>query len=817
MARLWQDIRYALRALSKSRGMAVLAILSLGVGIGATTAVFSLFNELVLRPRPGIGNPEELIDIGRSQDGSGFDNMSYPNYADFRDQNQSFMGVLGYCIEPRPVSLSTGDAGERIYAGLVSGNYFDVLQAPPGLGRYFSQEEDRVQGRDPVVVLSHAFWKRRFAGDSTIVGREIRINGHPFHVTGVAPEGFRGTMIITPDVWVPLHTTSIIIPGSRLTEQRLSVWMVAIGRLKSGIALGQARAEALTLGAQLESEYPKENRGKNFALFHSSLFPGEMQTIIVGFLTLLLALCGLILAIVCVNVTGVLLVRASTRQREIAIRLALGASRRQIMSQLSTEALVLFLIGGLAGMFFSVALTGLLLKVIPQLPFPVTVNLSPDWRVWTFAFGVASVAGWLASLAPAAQLLKPNVAGTLRDEAQGAGLRKLRLRNALILGQVALSLILLVCGGLFFRSLMFASRIDSGFDSTHVQTITMNFSLGGYNEDGGLAVSDRIADRVRTFPGVKGIAYTWSIPLEGGNRSLGGFEVPGHAAPEDRKLHQADWSIVSPGYFALLKIPILSGRDFTDADLKGNQRVAIINETMANRFWPGENPVGRSFTATMGPGNEKQSVEIVGLARNHKYRTPAEAPVMFIYVPLRQNYMAEMTLLVRTDGDVPIYEGLRKLIREIDPNLPIIHVQPLGEYARLVLFPQRLAGGLAGSLGLLGLLLTALGIYGVTAFTVVQRTREIGIRLALGAESADVRRMFLAQGLRLILPGLVGGLGIALAATRLLSGLLIGTSTWDPITFIGIPLLLLAVTLAATLVPALKASRIELIRALRHE
>ncbi len=813
----WREAKQGLRIFQANRGISAVAVLMLGIGIGAGTAVFSVINELLLRPRPGIGHGSELVDIGRSQDGSGFDNMSYLNFADLRDRNTSFSGILGNSFKLRPVSLSTGDAGERIYACLVTGNYFSVLQVTPAVGRFFTQEEDRVQGRNAILVLSHAFWKRRFASERDIVGREIRINGHPFLVAGIAPEEFCGTAVLAPDVWIPFHMSEVVIPGSQLTDRRVNVWMLAIGRLRPEVTLGQARAEATAIGAQLEREYPKENRGKNFALTRSGLVPGRLQALVGGFLFLLLILCVLVLAIVCVNVSGVLLARASTRQREFAVRLALGAGRARILRQLLAECLMLFLAGGLAGITCAKLLAGLMLRMVPQLPFPVTVNLDMDWRVWIFALAVSLVAGLLATLAPASQLLRTDVAGSLRDEGQGAGRRRLRLRSALVMGQVALSVILLICGGLFVRSLLRSARIDPGFNSADVQAVTLNFSLAGYQEADGLPASRIIADRIRARPGVQGVAYTWSLPLAGESRSLSGIEVPGYADATGSPVFDADWSIVTPGYFALLNIPLLRGRDFTDADTESSRPVAIINETMAQRFWPRENPVGRHFLATRGPGDGKQPVEIIGVARNHKYRSLAAKPVLFVHVPMRQNYMPEMTLLARAEPAIPIVAEVRSVLREVNPYLPIVHAQPLGEYAQLALFPQRLAGGLAWSLGLLGLLLTSMGIYGVTAFFVAQRTREIGIRMALGAQGRDVLRMVLWQGLRLTAVGMIAGLGAALSVTRLFSELLIGIGAHDPITFLGVPLLLGSVAAAATWIPALRATRIEPMRALRHE
>jgi predicted permease len=822
MDTLWQDVKYGARMLLKNRLATMVAVLTLALGIGATTSIFTIANELLLRPRPGIGAPEELVDIGRSQHGQGFDNVSYPNFADFRARNTSFTDVLGCLLEPRSVSLSTGDSSERIYASVVSGNFFSVLQVKPARGRFFTAEDDNQKDPHAVTVLSHAFWQRNFAGDMGIVGRDLKINGQSFTVVGVAPEDFRGTLVLAPDAWFPMAMSPVILPGSRLLTSRASVWMVAMGRLKPGVTLKRAQAEAFAIGAQLEKEFPKENEGRNFALYPSRLFPGQLQTYVAGFLAVLMVIVGLILMIVCVNVAGILLVRATARQREIAVRLALGAGKSRILRQLLTEGVLLFLLGGGAGLLVAVWVCDAILRMIPALPFPVSLELHVDWRVLLFALGVSLVAGILSALAPALHVARPNVVTALKDESQGSGLRKLRLRNAPVLGQVALSLVLLVCAGLFLRALGEAKTLNPGFDVANVQMVELNFSLAGYKEDDGIAANDQLLSRVRALPGVTGAALAWGLPLDGSGRALGGIRVPGRELPPGRSSLDADWNVVTPGYFATMRIALMRGRDFTEADRAGAQEVVIINEMMANRFWPGEDPVGRVIEAgdfgPLGRPEENRHLTIIGVARDHKYRSLGDEARLFVYVPQAQNFRPEVSMVVRTAPGVPaIFPAVRSVIHELNPALPVLHAQSLAEYTSIGLLPQRIAGWLSGSLGTLGLLLTGMGIYGIIAFSVGQRTREIGIRIALGASQRDILRMILRAGFTLAAIGMGIGLVLSFVAAPLLGGLLIGVSAQDPITFLGVAAVMSGVALAACYIPARRATKVSPIVALRYE
>ena len=811
METLWQDIKYAARMLIKSPGFTLIALVTLALGIGANAAVFTLVNEALLRPLPGIGHPQRLVDIGGTQEGSSFDNMSFPNYRDYRDRNRTLTGMAGFEFEARAVSLTEGGSAERVYASMVTDNYFSVLEVKPAAGRFFVEEEDGAAGTDPVVVLSHSFWQRRYRGAAEIVGGELRINGQRVRVVGVAPERFHGTTPLAPDLWFPLQQWSLVRSGGSPQEDRRGVFMMAVGRLKPGVTLPQARADLGAIAAALAREFPEENRGQGVAVMPSGLIPGEMRFIVAGFLAVLMAFVGLVLVIACFNVTGMLLVRASHRRREVAVRVAMGASRWRIARQLLTEGAMLFTLGGAAGLLTAVWMRDLLLAFVPDLPVPLRLDLSLDWRVLGFALALSLLSGMLASLAPALQISHTDPIVALKEDTPGSP-RRIRMRNALVLGQMAVTLILLVCGGLFARSLQRAARVNPGFDIENLQVIGLDLALAGIKPAEGLLFAEELLRRTQALPGVRSASLAWDLPLDGGGAGLGGIQAAGGEDPE----LTADWNVVTPGYFANMGVPLLRGRDFTRADGPAPTSVAIVNETLAERFWPGGDAVGQRFLnpQTEGP---PRVLEVVGVARDQKYRSLGEAPRNFVFVPLGQNYQSGLTLAVRTDPGAPVVPEVRALLRSMNPYLPVLHAQAMEEFAGVGLLPQRLAGWVAGCLGMLGMLLAGTGLYAVTAFSTLQRTREIGIRMALGAQRREVLGAVLWQGMRLALAGMALGLAVALAATRLLGGLLFGVSPQDPIVLGMMTAALGAVALLACYFPARRAARVDPMIALRHE
>ena len=816
-----QDLRHAVRLLRRNPLFAMTAVLSLAIGIGANTTIFTIANALLFRPPVGALDPGRLVDIGRSQNGQGFDNGSYPNYLDLRSCNTVFSGVYAYRGGAEAVSLAGRDGAERIYGELVTTNYFAVLGTRPHIGRLFSPADGEAPGGTPLAVLSHRFWKRRFDGDPTIVGRTLSLNGRPFTVTGVAPDGFHGTTVLTADVWLPVNMVGELTPrrSSSTLTRREAVWLLMGARLKPGVSVRQAQAELNRIGLALECEYPEQNRGKGLRVVASSPIPGNGAPV-AAFLSVLMGLVGLVLAIACANVAGVLLARATTRRREIAVRLALGAGRGRLVRQMLLESTLLFFAGGAAGLVLARVMTTLLVSLLPTLPVPVDVSLALGVRAAAFTLGLSLVAALLSGLAPALYASKTDMFVGIKADAQG-GPERLRLRNAFVISQVAFSIVLVVGAGLFLRALQRASEIDPGFDPRGVELAALDLSLGGYTDTTGPVFARELVQRVRGIPGVQRATLSAVMPLGMSGLGLGALSVPGAAAfPARPATFDADWNVIEPGYFATMKMALVNGRDFTDGDRHDAPSVVIVNETAARRFWPGQNGLGKALVQEAGrPGapHATRTLTVVGIARDAKYRSLGDPPRMFVYVPLQQQFVSRTTIVARSTQGQRLAVEIRTLLASMNPNLPILTAQTLEDYTAIGLVPQRVAASVSGSLGIVGLLLAAIGIYGVTAYAVARRTREIGIRMALGAQRRDVVGMVLRQGMTLAAAGVVIGLPLAGAASRLLGSLLFGVPPIDPMTFTSAALLFAIVGLAACYVPARRATRVDAMEALRDD
>ena len=816
-----QDVRYAARLLRRNPLFTLTAALSLAIGIGANTTVFTVANALLFRAPAGVAEPDRLVDIGRSQDGVGFDNNSYPNYLDVRQRVTMLDGVYAYRLGAEAMSLGNADGAERIFGNVVSTNYFTVLGARPAAGRLFGPGDTDEPGASPLVVLSHSFWTRRFNQDSSIVGRTLLINGQSFAVVGVASEGFHGTGILSWDVWVPMGMVSAVMPrrSEGILTNRASVWLVMGARLKPGVSVRQAAAELDVIGRALEREYPDVNRGRGLRLLASSPIPGNSGPV-AGFLALLMGIVSLVLVIACANVAGVLLARAAARRREIAVRLAVGAGRGRLVRQLLTETMMLFLLGGAGGLLLARELTSLILSQLPALPAPVDVSLALDGRVIASTIGLSLVAALLSGLVPALQASKADVVSALKVDAQSPHAR-VRLRHAFVVGQVALSMVLVIAAGLFVRALGRASSIDPGFDPRGVETASLDLSLAGYTDTTGPPFARDLIERVRALPGVTAASLARILPLAGGGMGLGPLTASGGASPPNgRPFFDADWNIVEPGYFETMRIRLLAGRDFGAGDRDGTQAVAIIGELAAQRFWPGQDAVGKYLQQPPGPPGTSapaRTLLVIGVARDLKYRSLGDIPRLFVYVPLQQQFNPAITIVARTTNGQRLAGEIRALVASMNPNLPIVGAQTLEEAGALGLIPQQIAVSVTGSLGIVALLLAAIGIYGVTAYAVTRRTREIGVRIALGAARGDIVRMVLRQGMSLAGIGAVIGLALAAAASRVLTSLLFGVPPLDPVTFAGTAVLFAVVGLAACYVPARRATRINAIEALRYE
>src|SRR4051812_22704380 len=815
-----QDLRYAVRLLRRNPLFALTAVLSLAIGIGANTTIFTIANALLFQPPLGVADASRLVDVGRSQDGQGFDDGSYANYLDIRARNTVFSGIYAYRLGPEPMSLRGKDGAERIYGEMVSTNYFSVLGTPPHIGRLFTSDDSEQPAATPLAVLSHRFWMRRFNGDPAIVGQTLVLNGRPFMVIGVTPEGFHGTTVLTSDLWVPVNMVGELasrLPPAILTS-RESAWLVMGARLKPGVTVGQAQAELANIGRALEQEFPDANRGKGLRVVASSPVPGDGAPV-AAFMAVLMAIVMLVLAIACANVAGVLLARATTRRREIAVRLAIGAGRGRLIRQMLVESTLLFLIGGSGGLVLARLMTGALLSLLPAVPLPIDVTLALDGRAVVFTLTLSLVAAILSGLAPAFHASRAEVVGALKSDTQG-GPERIWLRHAFVIGQVALSIVLVVGAGLFARALQRASEIDPGFDPHGVELATLDLSLGGYTADTGRVFARELIRRVRETPGVQAAALSAVMPLGDRGIGLGGLAVPGVELRNGRRFVDVDWNVITPGYFATMKMALLTGRDFSDADREGTPSVVIVNETAARQWWPRQDALGKTLLQETGRPDAPDAVRtltVVGVARDSNYRNLGEDPRPFVYVPIQQQYMSRTVIAARSAHGQRLAGQLRALLASMNPNLPIVQALTFDAYSQLGLLPQRIAASVAGSLGLVGVLLAAIGIYGVTAYMVSSRTREIGIRMALGAERASVVRMVLRQGLTLTMIGAAIGLAVAAAASRLLGSLLFGVGATDPLTFIGSTLLFFVVGAAACYVPARRATAIGAMDALRYD
>ena len=812
MVETWaQDVRYAIRLLRRSPLFTLTAALSLAIGIGANTTIFSVASALLLRPLPGLSEPEQLVDIGRTRRGQGFDTTSYPNYRDLRERTTTMSGVYAYRGEPQAMALAGAGGAESVYAAGVTANYFNVLGTRAVAGRTFTDADDE-PGRGGVAVISYELWQRRFGGSAGIVGQTITLTGQPYLVVGVAPRGFQGTTLLRSDLWLPLTTLRSTRP-EMFTNRRI-VWLLTGGKLKPGVTVQQADAEARAIGETLAREHPGENAEKGFRVARSAVVPGRVN-FIAAFVGLLMGIVGLVLLIACVNVAGMMLARASARQREIAVRLAIGAGRVRLVRQLLTESVILFGVGCAAGLVISSWLTAVLLALLPQLPLPVGVDMHLDWRALTATIALTLVAAVLSGLAPALQASRPQLVPALRREG-AAGPARLRLRNAFVVGQITLALLLVIAAGLFLRALNHATGIRPGFDQAGVDVVSTDLALAGYSEQAGLAFARTLVERAGAIPGVASVTLATDLPLDGSRMSFGDVRIPGTSADGPRTDRApADWNVVTPGFFRTMGVRLLRGRDFTEADGPGAPRVAIVNEALARRYWGTDDVVGRQLeTAT--PFAKAQAITIVGVAANAQFVSLGDSESPYLYVPLAQQYRSQVSVLTRSAAG-SIIPQVRSLLREMNSNLPVTSAMPMSEVTAVGLVPQRIAAAVAGSLGIVGLLLAAMGIYGVTSYAVSRRTHEIGIRIALGADGGSVLRLVLRQALVLTGIGVAIGVAGAAALAQLLRGLLFGISSVDPIAFVGAALLFALTTLAASYLPARRATRVDPMVALRAE
>ena len=816
MDSLIKDIRYAIRGLVKRPGFVAIAVITLALGIGANTAIFSLVNTVLLRSLP-VDRPGEIVSVAVRGKNDSMSAFSYPNYKDFRDRNEVLSGLLVYRFVP--LSLSRGGLNERIWGYEVSGNYFDVLNVKAIQGRTFLPEEDKTKLSHPVIVVSYDCWQRRFGGDASLVGRDVLINNHQFNVIGIAPEGFKGTeFVYSPELWLPASMMEWAEPGATWIDDRNAKNFFGVGRLKSGVSASQADASLNLLGQQLGKEYPQTNEGQSIKVGPPGFILPDLRGALVSFTWVMMAAVALVLLVTCTNLAGLMLARATDRRKEIAIRLAMGANRLRLVRQLLTESILLSFAGGVAGLLLALWIIKVLLALKPPIDFPLALDVSVDWRVLIFSLTVSVAAGAIFGLAPALQATRPSLLRALKDTAAQGGAVKTRLRSVLVVAQISISLVVLIAAGLVVRTLQQLQTMNPGFDTHNALTMSFDLGLQGYDEARGQQFYRGLSERLQSLPGVESAAITSYIPLSLNFNSRNTF-VEGKPSERGENVPLAMTASVGPGYFKTMGTPILQGREFVQQDVEKSEAVAVVNETFVRRLLPelqsSAEAVGKRFSF-QGPGGP--FMRIVGVANAGKYFNIAEDPRSFVWTPMTQDYNSSGILVVRTKGSPEgLFGSVRGQVQSLDPNLPLFDVKTFTEHMKLALFPAKVAATVLGVFGFVALMLAAIGVYGITSYAVAQRTHEIGVRLALGAQLGDVMRLVLGQGLKLTIIGAVLGLVGAYLATRAITSVLYGVSASDPWTFGFVSLLLIGVALIASYVPARRATKVEPLIALRNE
>jgi predicted permease len=807
---LLQDLRYGLRMLGRNPGFTAIAILSLALGIGVNTSIFSLVNAALLKPLP-VDRPEQIVSLRASlKGGNDTYNFSFPTYQDIQERNSAFSGLAAARFVT--VGLSSGGLNERIWGYLATGNYFEVLGVPAAIGRTFTAAEDRGEGADPLVVLSFASWRTRFGSDPAILGKTVLLNGHPFSIIGVAPEGFNGTEVaFNSEFWAPMMMQEQVDPGSNWLHNRNEGRLnQVIGRMKPGLSMALAQSQMDAVSDQIARDNPTFNPLQTINVSRPGFFVPAFRNAVATFGVLLLALGAFVVVLACTNLASLLLARSAERRKEIAVRLAIGAGRWRLLRQLLTESMLIAAIGGGAALVIAIWFNRALTSFRPALDFPLNIQLQADYRVLLFAFLVSMLTGILFGLLPALQATRPALVPALKDESSGS--HRSRLRNVLVAGQVAISLMLLAASGLVVRSLFNAQNIDGGFNNKHALEVSFDIGQQGYDEARGRQFFDTALRRVSALPGVEGTGLAGYLPLslESSTRSV---QVDGYTLRKGESPSSL-YTRVTPGYFRAMGIPIPRGRDFTAMDARDTPPVIIVNEAFVRRYWPGEGGVGKKAAVN---GNGRPPSEIVGVVKDGKYISLGESPRPFIFLPLSQEYQSQVTMVVRTEGEPSsMIASIRAELQSLDPHLPLFDVKTLTEHMATTLLPARIAGSVLLSFGLLALALASVGVYGLMLNVVAHRTREVGIRVALGATRLDILRLVVGQGLTLALAGIAIGLVVTLALTRFLNSLLYGISATDPWTLAAVSVGLGTFAAFASYVPARRALRIDPTEALKR-
>ena len=820
MTSFWQDVRYSLRMIAKSPGYAVIAILTLALGIGANSTIFSWINATLLNPIPGLASPREVVSLSLGRGSENPFPFTYPDFEMMRNGQQSFVGLTG--CNPTPMSLTGKGRPERIWGAVASANYFDVFGVRPILGRGFLPEEDLRPGGAPVAVISYRLWQTHFGAKPDVIGQPIEINRHSYTIVGVAPPAFQGSQTgIRSEIWVPVMMEEQVLPRSDLLHDHHYFWFVVYGRLKPGVQPKQAQEEMTLLVSREVKNYPEEHRGHDtvtvFPLWRSPFGANQFLSML---LPMLMTIAGLVLLLACANVANLMLVRSVARRREIAIRMSLGASRWRLVRQLLLESMILALAGGVVALMITAWTAGTFMKFVPETDFPISLNVQTDRAVLLATFLISVLTGLIFGILPALRSSSESPVAVLKEDSgsSSGSLKKARLTSGLVVAQLSLSLLLLICAGLFIRSFQSAQQINPGFNSHNLLIASYDLFTAGYSDTSGAEFDRRLAAKLEALPGTQSVALSNRLPL-----GLGGGSTavkPEGYVPQPNESMETQMATITPNYFRTMQLPMQKGRDFTLQDTLKSQRVAIVSEAFVNRYWPNQEAVGKSLNSDL----THEWFTVVGVARDSKVNDLNEKPRPFVYLPAYQVNRTDrpggstMILVARTAGDPLVFgKTVENTIHDLNADLVVYDLTTLESREQIASFPQRIAGTFVGAFGLLALILAAVGIYGVTAYTTRQRTQEIGIRLALGASKPDILRLVLGRGLRLTVAGVVLGLAVSFALTRYLSTLLLGVTSTDALTFSSVAILLCAVALFACFIPARRAMRLDPTVALRYQ